>query len=330
MIQIKNHNLEKLASQHYKNLKSSIDFSQIKKTALFMSNTVYQEVIEYIEKNVESIIKDEPRKLRHHIEEISKFKTNLVKHKKPKTKDLTQPQKDENQFINALIAIFDYDKKIDKVDFAKNIKLTTCPYCNREYIFKFYDKNKTKNELRTIAHLDHFYSQKDYPYLALSFFNLVPSCSICNSKFKNQMNFIDTPHLHLYEDDFNKRAKFTHFFNISTHENKHYAIFSKKRITLDLKPFDDNDIQTKNTIETFRLKELYNEHKDIVLELIQKAQIYNDSYIDELMQKYEGTLFKNREDLLRLITCGYVSDEDLHKRPLSKLIKDISQELNLI
>ncbi|MDK9694128.1 MAG: hypothetical protein OEL19_07795 [Sulfurimonas sp.] len=144
------------------------------------------------------------------------------------------------------------------------------------------------------------------------------------------MNFIDTPHLHPYEDDFNKRAKFTHFFNISTHENKHYAIFSKKRITLDIKPFDDNDIQTKNTIETFRLKELYNEHKDIVLELIQKAQIYNESYIDELMQKYEGTLFKNREDLLRLITCGYVSDEDLHKRPLSKLIKDISKELNLI
>jgi len=89
-------------------------------------------------------------------------------------------------------------------------------------------------------------------------------------------------------------------------------------------------MKTKNTIETFRLKELYNEHKDIVLELIQKAEIYNDSYIEELMQKYEGSLFKNREDLLRLITCGYVSDEDLHKRPLSKLIKDISEELKLI
>jgi len=47
------------------------------------------------------------------------------------------------------------------------------------------------------------------------------------------------------------------------------------------------------------------------------------------MQKYEGTLFKNREDLLILVTCGYVSDEDLHKRPLSKLIKDISQELKI-
>jgi hypothetical protein len=75
---------------------------------------------------------------------------------------------------------------------------------------------------------------------------------------------------------------------------------------------------------------LYQNHKDIVLELIQKAQIYNQSYIDELYQNYEGTLFKNREDLLRLVTCGYVTDEDLHKRPLSKLIKDISQELDLL
>jgi hypothetical protein len=50
----------------------------------------------------------------------------------------------------------------------------------------------------------------------------------------------------------------------------------------------------------------------------------------ELMQNYEGTLFKNEEDILRLITCGYVDDKDLHKRPLSKLIKDISEELELL
>ena len=76
--------------------------------------------------------------------------------------------------------------------------------------------------------------------------------------------------------------------------------------------------------------DVYENHKDIVAELLQKREIYSDSYIDDLLNQYEGSLFKNREDLLRLITCGYVSDEDLHKRPLSKLIKDISEELKLI
>jgi len=40
--------------------------------------------------------------------------------------------------------------------------------------------------------------------------------------------------------------------------------------------------------------------------------------------------FKNREDLQRLISGGYVSDDEIGKRPLSKLVKDISNELGLL
>ena len=66
------------------------------------------------------------------------------------------------------------------------------------------------------------------------------------------------------------------------------------------------------------------------MELIQKAEIYNESYIDELMKNYEGTLFKNREDLIRLIFGGYITDEEISKRPLSKLTKDILEQLEII
>ena len=52
----------------------------------------------------------------------------------------------------------------------------------------------------------------------------------------------------------------------------------------------------------------------------EKNRIGNN--LDELLTKYEGTLFKNREDLQRLISGGYINDE-IGKRPLSKLIKDI-------
>ena len=140
--------------------------------------------------------------------------------------------------------------------------------------------------------------------------------------FKN-IKCIDEPDVFLY-------PKFSHFFTTIDDETKHYSIFSEERISLDLKPIDKDDKKTQNTINTFRLNDIYQNHKDIVLELLQKREIYSDSYIDDLLNQYEGTLFKNREDLLRLITCGYVNDEDLHKRPLSKLIKDISEELKLI
>ena len=46
------------------------------------------------------------------------------------------------------------------------------------------------------------------------------------------------------------------------------------------------------------------------------------------MRNYEGTLFKNEGDLMRLISCGYGSEEDIGKRPLLKLIGDISKELD--
>lgn len=181
-----------------------------------------------------------------------------------------------------------------------------------------------------MAVLDHYYDKGKYPYLALSFYNLIPSCNICNSKFKTTIDFKEIPHLHPYEDSFNEKAKFSQFFSNVDSENKKFSLLSKERISLTLKPLNDKDIATQNTIDTFRLETLYQEHKDIVLELIQKREIYPDSYIDDLFHQYKGTLFKNREDVLRHITGGYIEDKDINKRPLSKLIKDISEELDLI
>ena len=214
------------------------------------------------------------------------------------------------------------------VAFMEDLGIKVCPFCNREYIFKFEDK--INEEPRIIASLDHYYDKDTYPFLSISIFNLIPCCHICNSKFKHTKNFYNQKHLHPYEDSFNEKAKFSQFFNDVNEENKKFSLLSKERISLTLKPLDIKDRVTQNTIDTFRLETLYQEHKDIVLELIQKREIYPDSYIDDLFHQYEGTLFKNREDVLRHITGGYIEDKDLGKRPLSKLIKDISEELDLI
>ncbi|MDD2789380.1 MAG: hypothetical protein PHU40_01815 [Sulfurimonas sp.] len=303
MTQIKHTNLDELAKKY----SSKIHLYINQKDTKYKLDGIICDLLQLFDKNLEQIITSKPSEIR-----------KLIK-KSPDTfsKNIEQ--------LKDLYTVF---RNKWGVELIEDLNLKVCPFCNREYIFKFEDTKQKK--ARILASLDHFYDKDSYPFLSVSFFNLIPSCTICNSKFKHTKNFYTNQHLHPYEDDFNKKAKFTHFFNVANDENKHYSILSKQRINLDLKRVNDSDMKTKNTIETFRLKELYNEHKDIVLELIQKAEIYNDSYIDELMQKYEGTLFKNREDLMRLITCGYVSDEDLHKRPLSKLIKDISEELGLV
>lgn len=203
--------------------------------------------------------------------------------------------------------------RLKKADFIEEIGVSTCLYCNRNYIFNF-TKNNQQN---ATAQLDHFFDKSTYPYLAVCLYNLIPSCSTCNQRKSSKKVDI----LHPFYESFNKKAK----FDLKIKDSSFYH--SLKGFQIDI---STEDKQAEKSIEIFNLEQLYKNHKDIVLELIQKNAIYNESYLDELMTQYEGTLFKNKEDLQRLISGGYISDEEIGKRPLSKLIKDISKELGLV
>jgi len=227
--------------------------------------------------------------------------TKKFKDKKDKT---NKKDKNENDY--------------NAVKLVEKLGITVCPYCNREYIFKFEDTKKQKE--RVLATFDHFYNKATYPFLALSFYNLIPSCSTCNSKFKTTKNFFKEKHLHPYEDDFNSRAKF--YLKIVKPNFYH----STKGIKIELKENDNTDTETINTISTSRLKEIYEKHSDIALELIKKQYMYSDDYLETLYKQYEGTLFKNLEQLKGIIFGNYISDE-IHKRPLAKFTKDIIKDL---
>ena len=210
-------------------------------------------------------------------------------------------------------------ERLNKVEFIRNLNINVCPYCNRNYIFNF-----KKKKLNATAQLDHFFDKNHYPFLSVSLYNLIPSCPTCNQRKSNKKVDIFNPYI--YDIDSFIR------FELKIRTSDFY--YSTKGFDIDIVPkrnVNDKEILQKinNHIETFNLKYLYNNHKDIILELIQKKYIYNESYLDELYKKYEGTIFRNREDLIRLISCAYV-DDNINQRPLSKMIKDISKQLELI
>ncbi|MCT7573983.1 hypothetical protein N5U00_01465 [Aliarcobacter butzleri] len=213
--------------------------------------------------------------------------------------------------------------RLNNALFVKDLDVKVCPYCNRNYILNFQKKGKEN----ATAQLDHFFDKKKYPYLAISIYNLVPSCGTCNQRKSTIEETIFYP----YNESFNNSVKFS-LKGIKSRDElikENLDFFDEKRIELDYKILNNKD-KVERHIEVFNIKNLYNEHKDIVSELLQKKVIYSDDYLESLLDEYEGTLFKNREDLLRLITGGYIDDTDINKRPLSKLIKDISEELDLI
>lgn len=105
--------------------------------------------------------------------EILKFSTSIV---------LKKAKKD------AILKLFNYSgwfitktsKRYCAYDLARNIDLNTCVYCNRNYT--------STVEKITRPQFDHYFSQTQHPLLALSFFNLIPSCAICNSNIKGKKN----------------------------------------------------------------------------------------------------------------------------------------------
>lgn len=243
----------------------------------------------------------------------------VITAKPEKLHEIAMTYKDDANF-NFMINLYENfcskKNEYDAYDLAQALNVTVCPYCNRNYTFTVRSKNGS-----TRPQFDHFYDKATYPILALSFYNLIPSCPTCNTSIKGRKQFSLTTHVHPYVEGFDDKAHF------ALHVKDSSFYYDEKGFDLEL---SSDDVKVQKNIDDFALEEIYKNHKDIVLELIQKSVMYNESYIEELMQNYEGTLFKNKEDLLRLIFGGYINDEDLGKRPLSKLTKDILEQLEII
>jgi len=216
-----------------------------------------------------------------------------------------------NKIFYRIFVDYGYDK-IDKLEFINNINLGSCPYCNRNYIFTINKKGSIKPEI------DHLYPKSIYPYLAVSYFNLIPSCPTCNGFGAKEDK--DTFYIYPITNPYlNKQNEFK--FSISP---KDINFFNVEKEKYDFKDFEIELFGNKANLEVFKLEELYSQHKDIVVEILIKKQYYPKSYIEEL----SGFGF-SEEEIYRFLLSNYKKDEDLHKRPLSKLIKDISEELGL-
>ncbi len=189
----------------------------------------------------------------------------------------------------------------------EELKIQVCPYCNRSY---------TTTIKNSRPQIDHFYPQRGknaHPYLALSFYNLIPSCPVCN--YKKRASLISS-------NPYAPSAKYK--FIIEDHETPFiYAKTSKEwEIKLESSKPDDKNITVLS------LEDFYAHHKDIVEELVQKAYSYKGGYYDGLIQTFAEMGLRSNE-IQTLIFGTPIQEEDLGKRPLSKLTKDILAQLEI-
>ncbi|MFY4823147.1 hypothetical protein ACOTVO_10335 [Aliarcobacter butzleri] len=212
-------------------------------------------------------------------------------------------------------------KEYDAYKLVENLGIKTCPYCNRSYIsFVKNDEKKTRPQL------DHFYPKAIYPFLACSFYNLIPSCSACNHMKSDDDSYKDEKDgklVHPYnvkDSDFTFSYTFNNLDILKSIDEKNIKFEDEEKIKITL----DRKYEKNN--EYFQLETIYQNHKDIIIELILKEINYPRSYINELIKNSFGT----EEEIYRFIFSNYLKIDDLHKRPLSKLTRDIVEELGIL
>ena len=267
--------------------------------------------LKYIKDNLKDILKANNNELKEYIKYFQENYPNSIGVENQKKEEWHQLYK----IIRDEIFEKEYNnwgkrKTYGSYKFVEILDLKTCPYCNRNYTFIV---DEESGKLR--PELDHFYPKSIYPFLAMSFYNLIPSCPICNHTKSSKVSENLINPYEIKNDDFKFTYKPTDI-SFSQIESKKY----------DMDSFEIEFKKKNENIDIFKLDELYKQHKDIVVDLLMKKAYYPKSYVEELEKSFGFT----KDEIYRYLLNNYKKEEDLHKRPLSKLIKDISEELDLI
>lgn len=199
---------------------------------------------------------------------------------------------------------------------ASELDIPTCVYCNR-----IYTKTVISDLGRKITRptFDHWFPKGKHPLLALSFHNLIPSCSVCNSGIKGSTTFSVTSHFHPYYK--NPTENFGYTFS---YDHKDYDEFSFKILP------DRPDGFSQRSIEAFELEEIYKAHEDEIEDLRNIKDAYSEDYIDMLESKVLEGISLDRNEVYRLAFGVHFQEAKFDRRPLSKMKKDILIELGII
>lgn len=240
-------------------------------------------------------------------------------------KRLTGRYKNRLQFLER---VFDYDGQISQSKsksywLAERIGHNTCTYCNRQYTFTIGGKNDQQRITRPA--FDHWFPKSLFPLLSLNIYNLIPSCTVCNSGAKGDTIFHIGKFVHPYlQSDDDPKFKFVPQVS-DTIVNSWHVVLSRDATA---------NPEVDNTIKAFALDRIYDVHGPLeVKEIMEFAQAYNDTYLRDLYEKMKKDLQfvgYTQEEVYRMLFGTEAIASQFLDRPLSKLKHDILEYLHII
>lgn len=247
----------------------------------------------------------------------------------------------ERPLFDLIVDAMSYSKVQKEImpRYMRQMGIKTCVYCNAQFAVtaSLQDIRPAKKGKYTVKEthivcydLDHNKPKSQYPYLCTNFYNLQPSCSSCNRRKNDRpLNFS------LYYENEDDNAVPLHF--ALTHEDlikfriSNQCQKMKANLCDEGKDMPPTSADTKSLAREFNsmlgIQAIYNEHSDIIEEILWKHKIYSSGLMSALKNQLP-TLGLADFDIKRFILGGYYTEEkDFLKRPLSVLKEDIWNQL---
>ena len=315
------------------NIKNAYEFIESQKSKSYSMKKYLELLKKIIDKGKDFIIQKELF-LDYENKEIDKI-IKIMKKKNKKSKSILEIRFEKLNISEEYLPnqLFCYKKlQTGNKDWNRHkllslIGIEICPYCQRNYISSYEENNDEK----TTADLDHFYPKSLYPFLALSLYNFIPSCQICNSRFKGNKDTRDS--VYLYEEGFDELGvKFrTSKEVISEILGERYSDFYVKIDYENLKNKEDGE-KVKNSIENLGLDRVYKKsHNQYIQNLLYNIEKYPENYLENCVEMFESNVDKKKqlEEYFKDIVKEPYRKRIENGEPLAKLTKDILEEFNI-
>lgn len=217
-----------------------------------------------------------------------------------------------------------YRGKVECRDNCNQFKLSYCPYCNEQPIQVITEINGLTGDEETTAllQLDHFYPQCRHPYFSVSFFNLIPGCSVCNAQLKIEKKFSTATHFNPFE----KRLDDYFEFQLDT------VILSS--IDDVLISYRNKQAYPKNALLDFKITERYKNyaHKRVVYNLVMTFKNHspkiNNSIGRQIINLFTAGESKRGQ---LLFNCNVpLNKNEINQVQLGKLKRDIAIQLRVL
>ena len=311
------------------NIKNAYEFIESQKSKSYSMKKYLELLKKIIDKGKDFIIQKELF-LDYENKEIDKI-IKIMKKKNKKSKSILEIRFEKLNISEEYLPnqLFCYKKlQTGNKDWNRHkllslIGIEICPYCQRNYISSYEEK--------TTADLDHFYPKSLYPFLALSLYNFIPSCQICNSRFKGDKDTRDS--VYLYEEGFDELGvKFrTSEEVIVKILEEGYSDFSVKINYENLKD-EKNKEKIKNSIRNLGLDKVYEKsHNQYIQNLLYNIEKYPENYLENCVEIFESDVDKKKqlEEYFKDIVKEPYRKRIENGEPLAKLTKDILEEFNI-